>query len=65
MRTLHLDKTVDGVSVTMAPLNEVEMRCVEWASNWCIKNSTSPNGRAQGHRPYNCKHWIAALSMPR
>ncbi len=30
MRTLHPDKTVDGVIVTMAPLNEVETRCVEW-----------------------------------
>ena len=30
MRTLHSDKTVDGVIVTMAPLNEVETRCVEW-----------------------------------
>ena len=30
MRTLHPDKTVDGVIVTMAPLDEVEARCVEW-----------------------------------
>ena len=30
MRTLHPDKTVDGVIVTMAPLDEVETRCVEW-----------------------------------
>ena len=30
MRTLHPDKIVDGVIVTMAPLNEVETRCVEW-----------------------------------
>ena len=30
MRTLHPDKTVDGVIVTMTPLNEVETRCVEW-----------------------------------
>ena len=30
MRTLHSDKTVDGVIVTMAPLDEVETRCVEW-----------------------------------
>ena len=30
MRTLHPDKTVDGVIVTMAPLNEVETRCIEW-----------------------------------
>ena len=30
MRTSHSDKTVDGVIVTMAPLNEVETRCVEW-----------------------------------
>lgn len=30
MRTLHPDKTVDGVIVTMAPLNEVETQCVEW-----------------------------------
>ena len=30
MRTLHPEKTVDGVIVTMAPLNEVEARCGEW-----------------------------------
>ena len=30
MRTLHPDKTVDGAIVTMAPLNKVEVRCVEW-----------------------------------
>ena len=30
MRTLHPEKTVDGAIVTMAPLNEVEVRCVEW-----------------------------------
>ena len=30
MRTLHPEKTVDGAIVTMAPLNEVEARCVEW-----------------------------------
>ena len=30
MRTLHPDKTVDGVIVTLAPLDEVETRCVEW-----------------------------------
>ena len=30
IRTLHPDKTVDGVIVTMAPLNEVETQCVEW-----------------------------------
>ena len=30
MRRLHSDKTVDGVIVTMAPLDEVEARCVEW-----------------------------------
>ena len=30
MRTVHPDKTVDGVIVTMAPLDEVETRCVEW-----------------------------------
>ena len=30
MRTLHPDKTVDGVIVTMAPLDEVETRCIEW-----------------------------------
>ena len=30
MRTLHPDKIVDGVIVTMAPLNEVETRCIEW-----------------------------------
>ena len=30
MRTLHPDKTVEGAIVTMAPLNQVEARCVEW-----------------------------------
>ena len=30
MRTLHPDKTVDGAIVTMAPLNQVEARCIEW-----------------------------------
>ena len=30
MRTLHPEKTVDGVIVTMAPLNQVEARCAEW-----------------------------------
>ena len=30
MRTLHPEKAVDGVIVTMAPLNEVEARCGEW-----------------------------------
>ena len=30
MRTLHLEKAVDGVIVTMAPLNQVEARCAEW-----------------------------------
>ena len=30
MRTLHPDKTVDGAIVTMAPLNKVEARCIEW-----------------------------------
>ena len=30
MRTLHPEKAVDGVIVTMAPLNQVEARCAEW-----------------------------------
>lgn len=30
MRILHPNKIVDGVIVTMAPLDEVETRCVEW-----------------------------------
>lgn len=30
MRTLHPEKAVDGVIVTMAPLNKVEARCAEW-----------------------------------
>ena len=30
MRTLHPEKTVDGVIVTMAPLNQVEARCADW-----------------------------------
>ncbi len=30
MRTLHPDKTVEGAIVTMAPLNQVEARRVEW-----------------------------------
>ena len=30
MRTLHPEKTVDGAIVTMAPLNKVEARCIEW-----------------------------------
>ena len=30
MRTLHPEKVVDGVIVTMAPLNQVEERCADW-----------------------------------
>ena len=30
MRTLHPEKAVDGVIVTMAPLNQVEERCADW-----------------------------------
>ena len=30
MRTLHPEKVVDGVIVTMAPLNQVETRCADW-----------------------------------
>ena len=30
MRTLHPEKVVDGVIVTMAPLNQVEARCADW-----------------------------------
>ena len=30
MRTLHPEKIVDGVIVTMAPLNQVEARCADW-----------------------------------
>lgn len=30
MRTLHPDRSVSGVIVTMAPLEEVETRCREW-----------------------------------
>ena len=30
MRTLHPEKAVDGVIVTMAPLNQVGARCAEW-----------------------------------
>ena len=30
MRTLHPEQKVEGAIVTMAPLNQVEARCVEW-----------------------------------